>query len=137
MLTQQFKQNYHIKPPLTFNHKTMQKLTRQRTQGNFLFDIYSSSKLSVQALLKERLNQLTKEQELRDGKAIKDNWENFQRTQTHVNKKSGYDAEIIGICVKTLITDVLIMNDGTLTDLQKLYAFWAEVKQDMEIESMV
>jgi hypothetical protein len=29
------------------------------------------------------------------------------------------------------------MNDGTLTDLQKLYAFWAEVKQDMEIESMV
>jgi hypothetical protein len=37
----------------------MQKLTRQRTQGNFLFDIYSSSKLSVQALLKERLNQLT------------------------------------------------------------------------------
>lgn len=115
----------------------MQKLTRQRTQGNFLFDIYSNSKLSTQALLKERLNQLTKEQELRDGKAIKDNWENFLRTQTAITKKAGFDAEIIGVCVQTLITDVAIMTDGKLTDLKKLYAFWSEVKKEMNIESMV
>ena len=114
----------------------MQKLTRKRVQGNFLFEIYSNAKLSNQALLKERLADLTNEQTEKFGKLFKDNWENFLRTQTHVTKVSGFDSEIIGICVKTLITDVCIMTDTNLTDLEKLYAFWAQMKAE-NIESMV
>jgi hypothetical protein len=117
--------------------KHSQTMQRQRTQGNFLFEIFSNAKESTKVLLKERLNDLTKSQKDEFGNAPKDNWENFQRTQTHVNKKSGYDAEIIGVCVQTLITDVLIQTNGSLTDIQKLYAFWAEIKEEISIESMV
>jgi hypothetical protein len=103
------------------------KLNRQRKQGNFLFEIYSNSSFSLQSLLKERIvTELSKQ-----------HWENFLRTQTHTNKKKDFHAEIIGICAKTLITDVMIWSDTSLTDLAKLSAFWAEMKKSIETESMV
>jgi hypothetical protein len=96
---------------------------RIRTKGNFIFQIYSNAKESTQLLLKERLLELSEQ-----------HWQNFLRTQTNANKTRDFNAEIIGICVQTLITDVLILTNPTLTDLAKLSAFWAEIKEEQELE---
>jgi len=90
-------------------------MIRKRTKGNFLFQLYYNAPESTQLLLKSRLLDLSKQ-----------HWENFLRTQTAETKKSGFDADIIGVCALTLIDDVLIMNDTQKSDITKLSCYWAE-----------
>lgn len=90
-------------------------MTRKRTKGNFLFQLYYNAPVQTQLILKARLLECSPQ-----------HWENFLRTQTAENKKSGFDAEIIGICALTLIDDVLIQNDTQKSDITKLSCFWAK-----------
>lgn len=100
------------------------KIHRNRTQGNFLFHLYSKAELSNQLMLKAELLKISAQ-----------TWENFLRTQSNHLKKSGFDAEIIGVCVKHLVTDESIRNDTSISDLTKLNYQYAQITFD--IESMV
>lgn len=89
-------------------------MIRTRTDGNFLWEIFSKASFSQQAKLKEELTK-------------KKLWDSFQRIQTKATKNNSFDAEIIGICVQCLITDQEIIKRYDIPDLTKLYIFWAEI----------
>ena len=91
-------------------------MVRTRDYGNFLWYIFNDGKASKQVQLKEVLVE-------KGGKSL---WDNFWRRQTATEKKTNFNAFVVGEMVKIFVNDKLI-HRFELSDIEKLQAYY-EIK---------
>ena len=88
-------------------------MVRTRNYGNFLWYIFNDARQSKQVELKERLI-------AEGGKSL---WDNFWRRQTSTDKKTDFNAFVVGEMVKIFVDNKLIQK-FELSDIEKLKAHY-------------